>query len=355
MTSSISLSGVAGNTALREISMLLRAAKPDVIGIASAFVSVQGVETLSDLLIRSGSPRCRLVAGTDNAITHPAALYLAKELGWDVRLGSAAKGIFHPKLLIGGRKFTREGRIFNPNCLYVGSSNLTASGFERNLECGLFERDGDNGDSAADAFATIWQSARLSNSAALRSYAAAFAESARRRSAAELRALGVSDSTPALGASRVRLASRTPKRSAFGTTFAVGAWAGLQSFTGEYQFQVEFPQDAGQVIRQLIARRRGTGGRVDVFCPEDEQTRQMKYYFYESNGMFRLNIPNDFPGVDWARSNRDGIALVEAGPSGGDPLRLELLPPGTREAEIIAKSVALSTWGRTSTREYGWY
>jgi len=335
--------------------MLLMAMRPEVIGLASAFVSVQGVEKFSDLFSRVGSPRCRLVAGTDNAITHPTALSMAKELGWDVRLGSAATGIFHPKLLVGGRKFARKGRILDPSCLYVGSSNLTASGLERNLECGLFEQEGVYGDSASDAFATMWSSARLATNAALRSYAAAFAESSRRRSAAELRALGVADSTATLGARNERLKVRSPRQSAFATAFAIGAWAGLQSFTGEYQFQVEFPQDAGQVIHRLIAGCRRVGGRVNVFCPADEQTRQMKYYFYESNGMFRLNIPNDVPGVDWARLNRDGIALVESGPSGGDPLRLELLSPGAREAEVIAKSVALNTWGRTSTRAYGWF
>ena len=31
------------------------------------------------------------------------------------------------------------------------------------------------------------------------------------------------------------------------------AWAGLQSFTGEYNLQVEFPKEAGLVLQRIFA------------------------------------------------------------------------------------------------------
>ena len=71
--------------------------------------------------------------------------------------------------------------------------------------------------------------------------------------------------------------------------------------------------------------------------------------------MFRLNIPNDINGVAWARENKKGIALIERGPAGGAPLRLSVLRPGAEADEVIARSHALGSWGKTSSRLYGWY
>lgn len=71
--------------------------------------------------------------------------------------------------------------------------------------------------------------------------------------------------------------------------------------------------------------------------------------------MFRLNVPNDVPGVQWARDHKDGLAIVERGLPGGAPLRLRLLKPGADLSEVVGRSAALGTWGRTSTRLYGWY
>jgi hypothetical protein len=144
-------------------------------------------------------------------------------------------------------------------------------------------------------------------------------------------------------------------RPAVAAEFAVAAWAGLQSFTGEYRFQVEFPRDAGNVIRQLIRAQVQADGRIDVYCPDDETTRLMQYKFYPDNGMFRLNIQNDVPGVAWAREHKDGLAVVEQGLQGGAPLRLRILHPGADAREIIGRSASLGSWARTSTRAYGWF
>jgi hypothetical protein len=81
----------------------------------------------------------------------------------------------------------------------------------------------------------------------------------------------------------------------------------------------------------------------------------MQYKFYPDNSMFRLNVPNDVPGVAWAREHKDGIAIVEEGLPGGAPLRIRFLKPGADANEVIGRSAALGTWGRTTTRFYGWY
>lgn len=148
---------------------------------------------------------------------------------------------------------------------------------------------------------------------------------------------------------------KPPSRPALKSEFAVAAWAGLQSFTGEYTFQIEFPRSSGEVISRLIRAQVQADGGVDVYCSDDETTRHIKYKFYQDNSMFRLNVPNDVPGVMWAREHKDGLAIVEQGLPGGAPLRIRLLKSGSEAKEIIGRSAALGTWGRTSTRVYGWF
>jgi HKD family nuclease len=329
--------------------------RPRVVGIAAAFVSVEGVQRVIEILRRCGNPECRLIAGTDNAVTHPEALYTARDQGWSIRLGRPLVGIFHPKLIVAGQKFSRNGTIRKLCSMYVGSSNLTIGGLSKNVECGLVADAEGCLVSASDAFAELWNSAVPATDAELRHYAARFAEHTRRRTISELTDLGINDSRPVPSKPIDLQRQKPPARPALRADFAAAAWAGLQSFTGEYRFQVEFPRNAGKVVSQLIRAHVQADGRIDVYCPDDGNTRSMQYKFYKHNGMFRFNVPNEVPGVAWARAHKDGLAIVEQGPPGGAPLRIRLLKPGADASEIVGRSAALGTWGRTSTRSYGWY
>lgn len=355
MSQSLILSGVDGASFKESLRTSLRQTRPQVIGIAAAFVSSSGVEELSEILRSIGRPRCRLIAGIDKAITHPEALYAARELRWETRLGSAPQGIFHPKIFVAGNELSAEGVIRQLCCVYIGSSNLTAGGLRKNVECGLIAHDASCPAAASNVFARLWDISRPATEDELRNYAARFAEAARRRKASELDDLGISDSRILPAAPADLLRERPPSRPAVPLGFAVAAWAGLQSFTGEYRFQLEFPKAAGRVISQLLQLNRAQNAQVEVYCPDDASTRRMQFKYYGDNGMFRLNIPNDVPGVAWARQHKDGIAVIEKGPHGGAPLRLQFLKPGADANEIVRRSVALGTWGRTPTRTYGWY
>ena len=71
--------------------------------------------------------------------------------------------------------------------------------------------------------------------------------------------------------------------------------------------------------------------------------------------MFRINLPNDLPGVARVREERSGILVVKKTSTPATPISVRILPPGP-EAEMVAQtSFALNTWGRTSTRAYGWF
>src|SRR5206468_10068032 len=165
---------------------------------------------------------------------------------------------------------------------------------------------------ASHAFKTIWQHSERATVSRIQEYAEKFAEVNRRRSSNELEALGVSDRESVSQITAIDLRNRRPPRhTAIATGVAEAAWAGLQSFTGEFRFQIEFPRAAGEVISRLIGEHRTAGGIVDVLCPGDGETRSMQYRFYADNSMFRLNVHNDVPNVQWVREHHDGIALVQ--------------------------------------------
>lgn len=355
MTQRIALSGVGTHRLIDDLRSSLVSQSPKVIAIAAAFVSTEGVRKLAEILGESGVEKCRLIAGTDNAITHPEALYDSIERGWDIRLGMRATGIFHPKLMVAGRSFARSGAVKNICFVYVGSSNLTAGGLVSNVECGLVTETPDSPSSASESFLTLWRQAKPATESALRDYAARFAERARNRTVSDLIDLGLNDFQTVPKGSQDLINQPRPTRAALKIDFAIAAWTGLQSFTGQYRFQVEFPRDAGRVLSQLARGHSSADGHIDVYCPDDESTRRMQFRFYPDNGMFRLNVPNDVMGVDWARKNKAGLAIVEQGPAGGAPLRIRFLKPGTDASEIVGRSAALGTWGNTTTRAYGWY
>ena len=356
MANRISASGIGTGRLGDDLRTLIYDSDAAVIGIAAAFVSVSGVERASQIIQHAGVQRCRLVAGTDYAITHPEALRLAREQGWAVRIARRMAGVFHPKLIVAGDSFAAHGGIRNVRALYVGSGNLTGAAFYRNAECGLLADTCGDVFGASSVFSLFWNRGDTLTETFLKTYGRRFADRNRRRKPEELDALGISDTDQVTRISPARLLrQQPPRRSAIDVSVADAAWTGLQSFTGEYRFQIEFPRAAGEVIRQIVGDQMSETGAVDVYCPDDQRIRSMQYRFYPDNSMFRLNVPNDVAGVSWARRNRAGLALVERSALPTAAIKLLISPPGTAANEIIQRSVALGTWGRTTTRLYGWY
>ncbi len=325
-------------------------------GVASAFVTVGGFRALQAFLGKRKEIECRLLAGTSNSITHPQALIEALDAGWKVRIGvSTGNRIFHPKIMLSGSSFSRNGTIMTPSFSYVGSSNLTIGGLYGNVECGVFGGADSIPPGLVSCFATLWEEGRRATPAFLKSYANDFANRNRRRSSDDMVALGLSDvdgeSIPTYQDLR-GLPGNQPG-AAMPMTVASAAWAGLESFTGGYRFQVEFPRAAGMILRRIIGD--GTGGKVSILCAGDNTIREMSFPFYRDNGMFRLNIPNETPGVGQARQSHQGIALIEAPLRKNGLAKLTIVPPGEQLESIVARSVILGTWGKTPTRKYGWF
>lgn len=356
MTYSCSISGLGGPTLGRILKAELTANNSAALGVISAFVTVGGLREILAITQKRKSLECRLLAGISHAVTHPEALTDAIKAGWAVRLGLASgKAIFHPKMIVSGRAFNGDGGIEEPSFVYVGSSNLTIGGLHRNVECGVIVTKEFASPSLVTSFTTLWDAGKPASAKRLDMYADEFAKRNRQRSVKDIEALGVSDVFEEEEITYAKLSRNTSTKriESMPEAAAMAAWAGLESFTGDYQFQVEFPQAAGLVLKRLL--KNVVNRQASILCTEDNTIRSMTFRYYEDNGMFRLNIPNDTPGVRRSRFKHNGIALIERLESAEAVAKLTILPPGRKLEEVVRRSVLLGTWGATPTRKYGWF
>jgi hypothetical protein len=354
MTNSIVTTGIKGNTYKALLRKHILHTKPSVVGLAVAYVSTSGFNIVKSILDEGGVKEVRLVTDTKDGVTHPKALQTAVDNGWVVRVVDSLPGTFHPKLYVGADSFNEATGVDGLSLVVAGSQNISLGAFARNGECAFWSIAPHSRNSAAQAWLDCWQLGVPLTAAKLKDYEKYFALRNRHRKPEDLVTLGVADSAPKTtdgGAPPKSAVPPKPAEKAISETVASVAWAGLQSFTGEYNLQVEFPKEAGIVLRRVFGKP-SKDGSIDILCA-DGAIRTFKFKFYEHNGMFRLNVPNAVPLVDWARANKAGIAYVEHDDT--SVLSFEILPPGQRLNDIVDRSLALGTWGRTPTRLYGWY
>ncbi len=330
-----------------------RDAKPEALGVAVAYVSVSGLQYIQKLVDKYEVKHLRLVTDTRDGITHPVALATALEDGWDVRIVDDLPGTFHPKLYIGGAAFHNDTGMTGASLILAGSANLSAGALYRNGECSYFSVTPTLGTSAGRAWKECWAAGSPLTKPKLSAYEKYFALRNRYRHPKDLVTLGVADEPiPTENGSPARNVKPPPDaQKALPNTAATTAWAGLQSFTGDYNLQVEFPRDAGAVLSRVL-KSVSTGNAATLLC-EDNELREFIFRYYGHNGMFRLNVHNDTPGAAWAREHRQGIAAVEA--NDGGVVSFRIIKPGRELLEVVDRSLALGTWGRTTTRLYGWY
>ena len=356
MTNGVTTTGIKGKGRTYETLFRgqIKRVKPPVVGMAVAYVSVYGFNLVKKILHEGGVEEVRLVTDTKDGVTHPKALQSAVDSGWNVRVVGSSNRTFHPKLYVGGTEFGGSAGVADLSLVIAGSPNISLSGFRRNWECVFWSVAPHAVNSAGQAWRECWQAGVPATAERLSEYERAFARRNRSRKAEDLAALGVGDDLPAQvdGVPEQGVAPPKKELKAISEAAASVAWAGLQSFTGEFYLQVEFPKEAGLVLQRIVSDL-AQGEIVPILCADGE-TRRFRFRFYERNGMFRLNVPNETPLVKWARKHKDGIALVEYNEANGG-LYFEILPPGERMEDVVGRSLALGTWGRTPTRLYGWY
>lgn len=354
MASSVATTGINGNTYKAMFRRQVMRAKPSVFGMAVAYVSSSGFSIVKEILDATGVNEVRLVTDTTDGITHPKALQNAVQSGWDVRVVDTLKGTFHPKLYVGGSSFDEKEGLKDLSIAITGSANLSYGGFVKNGECSFWSTKPHSRQSVKKAWQDCWNVGVPLTDAILSDYEKYFAFRNRYRRPEDLVALGVVDTIPEKenGVPKKGVSPPKTEHKAVSEGAASVAWAGLQSFTGAYNLQIEFPKEAGLVLLRIFGNL-SEDDTVDILC-SDSKTRKFKFRYYQDNGMFRLNVPNSTPLVDWARKNKAGIAYVEYDENSGS-IYFAILLPGQSLMDIVDRSLALGTWGRTPTRLYGWY
>ena len=354
MTSAVVTTGMTGNTYKTLFRKQILRVKPPAVGIAVAYVSASGFKLVKKILDEGGVGEVRLVTDTKDGVTHPKALQSAMDSGWNVRVVDNLAGTFHPKLYVGATGFDEAAGVADISLAITGSPNLSHGGFLKNGECVFWSAAPHSPKSIARAWLDCWNAGVPATAERLAAYEKYFALRNRYRKPEDMVALGIADSLPENTNGVPKKGVTPPKKEdkAISEDVASVAWAGLQSFTGEYNLQVEFPKEAGLVLLRIFEHL-SHDDTIDILCADGE-VRTFKYKFYENNGMFRLNIPNSTPLVAWAREHKQGVANVEYSDVQGVPY-FEILLPGQSMIDIVARSLALGTWGRTPTRLYGWY
>ena len=325
----------------------IRSMNARALFMGCAYVSIYGAEFVRRLVNSTGISAVSLITDIRDAVTHPSALRLALDERWSAKVVDRAQGTFHPKVFLFSEGHTNSLPL-QPLGMFCGSNNLSRGGLLNNVEASIRLIEAGPIAGAAAMASGLWQLGQPLTRRLLTDYEKRFRERNSTRAIEDLAALGVSDD-PAPLRSGVA-ASRQRSGASFARTAAQAAWAGLESFTGDYTFQLEFPRDAGFVLSRLAGTQ---AGRVSVECT-DGYVRNMTYAYYPDNGMFRLNIPNDVPGVAQARVAKAGIALVERNARGAR-LRLTVSNDPGFVHRVEGRSFALGTWGETPTRFYGWY
>ena len=353
MVSALATTGMTGNTYKALFRKQILRVKPPAVGMAVAYVSASGFRLVKKILDEGGVGEVRLVTDTKDGVTHPKALQSAVDSGWGVRIVDCLPGTFHPKLYVGAAAFDDAAGVTDLSLAITGSPNLSYGGLLKNGECVFWSVAPHSRNSAAKAWLECWNAGVPATPERLAAYEKYFALRNRCRRPEDMMSLGIADSLPekADGLPKKGVAPPKAEHKAISESAASVAWAGMQSFTGAYNLQVEFPKEAGLVLLRIFENL-SQGEAINILCA-DGKSRIFKYRYYQDNGMFRLNVPNAAPLVDWARENKQGIAYVECRET-QDVIYFEIFPPGPTMFDIVDRSLALGTWGRTPTRLYGW-
>ena len=258
MTSAFAASGMAGTPYRTLFRRQILRVRPRVVGMAVAYVSASGFSLVKSILDEGRIGEVRLVTDTKDGVTHPRALRSAVESGWDVRVVDSLAGTFHPKLYVGAARFDDDAGVADVSLAITGSPNISHGGFLRNGECVFWSAAPHR--SAAQAWLKCWNAGVGATEARIREYERYFTQRNRYRRPDDLVALGIADNIPEKADGVPKRGVRSPRveHGAISDTAASVAWAGLQSFTGEYRFQVEFPKEPEKSSVVFLATSRAT-------------------------------------------------------------------------------------------------
>jgi HKD family nuclease len=346
MSFDVFLSEIGGETTEERLSELLSETEAESFFFVSAYVTYSGVSRIKNLLEEYQIENCNAIFGLDGVVTQPSAIEYAIELDWDLRCIESSDPHFHPKFAVA----MGSPPDYKIRGGYIGSANFTKGGLSENIEAGIFIRDDSIFSDLKSTVEDIWQVAEPVENVDLEEYSEQYAESSRDQdTGSQPTGVGAAITSEV----ETEGESDPPERPSYNLEYGTVAWVGLESFTGERRFQPELPRDTAEVVRGMIGSADEEEVEVTVLCPNGE-TREMLYSWYDDNKMDRLNIPNDVQGVQQAREEESGLAVFRDSYHPEISIELDIIHEEEEIEEIVQRSKREGTWGKTSTRLYGW-
>ena len=314
---------------------LIESTKPSMIGIAVAYVSTYGFFKLKSILDEYSIKNVVLLTCTKDYVTEPEALSYALESKWSVRVLNPTEGIFHAKIYIGAQS-TNVKSMKELSMLMVGSSNLSKNGMYINTECMYWTKS----KKELQTYKEIWlkcikRSTKLTTKE-LEQYITHYEEHNKDLSGEQKRRLGLQEAldsgeNPDLKNAKV-------------------SWVGLETITGEYQFQLEFPRESGLALQRLFDKV--SKDNVAQIFYEGEGSFEFTLRVYQNNQK-RLGCKPSVPMVEWIRENKRGIMKIEYRAS-LHRLYYKVLTDEKEIAHLIKETEQLGNLDHTSTRKCGW-
>lgn len=289
----------------------------DRLDIAVAYATMSGIPCLADAIGRD-MPVSRWVIGIDDAVSQPTAIEQIQGMpGAEVRLASKGPRYrFHPKIYQLWSSTNPEACVS-----YVGSSNFTANGLQRNAEAGvvLISESIEEAEAMREQWQSFWNLGHPLTPLSLERYREAYDAVRVVRAAADrtVREEVLDD------ASIVHILDAVPDNLAFDGTpqTATVAWleCGTASAGGR---DLEFPAPMVpffhlQGYRQIYALRMLPGNAVF----------ELSFTMRQDNGMWRVLLSSDAIEVATGRTSLRPIA-------GGNRSDLAIIFRRIHEAEV---------------------
>ena len=342
----------AEQTILSRLEEAFRIMQCDRFYVASAYATVEGVRSVLDIADKHTHIEAYCwVLGLDDYFTHPKALELCRDLPASaLRVASfsrAKKCIFHPKVML-----LSSSQVPEQSLLVVGSANLTAAALKRNAEAVVLLRS-ETEKEAQELLAywqSVWQLGKSLSNTQLASYRAGYDVAKQERK--NLAKLNLSTEISEEDVPEIKDAP--PTEAELDASQAAICWIEVGKIVGGRELEFVGAQapffglsSTDKAVRENVTR---------TFSLSDNSSTSLRLK-YRPNFMWRLELNNQVPevavGLKVGMERSPYVAVVTK--EGGNRFALRFIRDDSAEyAALQAKSTAIGTLKRTSSRFYGW-
>lgn len=313
-----------------------------------AYVTVSGVRSLLSAFPNGEPEKSRWLVGIDDAVSQPGAIRLLQTLpNARVRWASLSNlgKRFHPKAIL------IKARRAADTTLMIGSANLTAAALTRNAEAVSLLRAETDAEAATlqAVLDELWQLGTKPTEKRIEEY------EERYRRAAKLRKdlAKVTENAP-----RATSEILTSDTADIDPSLANVCWIECGSITAMGR-ELELKAEQGLFFG---LSRSGGAPAIFNFLVSDDSIVPLRMK-YQGNHMWRLQLNAQVPEVaaglrpvltGGGLGRSPFVAVIER-TGAQPPFKLSFIKDNSREfSRLIRRSKATGTFGRTSSRQFGW-